>query len=881
MPEDYASRARDTGGYRRRSRSPPPPYSRLPGSNDLRPKDGEYYRSREDALSPSRSLNYDDDGEYREGGEDNDGDRGRPDRGGGDRYGGAHRGDWGRHGGGGGGGGGGGRHYDVDDYRGRGRGTSPSGRHNGGYREGQSSRRHNDAPAPAPGGKIVVLQGIPEDATERDVLYGLNLVTQDPHMSTDQIKIVRFRYDSAGRRLAVVEFKRRADAETFMEQYYPDISFPLEHTRGANSEYITMDIFFERNRSDMDDFRGDDEDWDCFKCGAVNFSHRAACFKCKTERPDDASYGYGYGGPSAGPLLTGETDEDPQQMPSQYLVIRGLEASVTEEVLARGVMKLFREETTKAPTGTHKLKSTAPGSNTANLGAKPGTLRRVFLIRNRKSNESWRYGFAEFATVEDAKGAVAKFRNSPRFTIASRAVVVSFIHTGVFIPAFEVGPDEDPRFSFQPIYNPTIRLKYWDERVYPSIHVVSVEPKSEPESADKSSYHKDGSATDNPLTRQASILKKFKKKEPAPGEKGIAMAPQMQMWAKKAAELHGKKLAAAGGGLGNAELEAEDEDQEPDGPLNPHWTDQYLSYADWDRMICLLCNWKVPSQETINNRGHLPYTREDLLISHEVIVHNHFKDPETKEKAAAKLVSLGNEPRSIARRTPRLKHDVPPVYTSYADFDALYCHLCHRAFKHAETIWRHEQESELHKRMLSDAQAKERAVAELAAKDKVLLTMVPDKKLRREEQRTQRYRDRAMERRQAFLQPNKPGGQLSKQMLAGLGASVSAGGDKRKEQQQQQQHAADDEAAAVKKSKGAGMLAKMGWTTGAGLGAEGTGRTQAIATEAYAPGVGLGAEGGKLGDASEEAARRTKGQFSDFVEKTRDKARERFEKLQE
>ncbi|KAK3354901.1 hypothetical protein B0H65DRAFT_28477 [Neurospora tetraspora] len=880
MPEDYAPRARDAGGYRRRSRSPPPPYSRLPGSNDLRPKDGEYYRSREDALSPSRSLNYDDDGEYHEGGGDNDGDRGRSDRGGGDRYGGARRGDWGRHGGGGGGGGGG-RHYnDDDDYRARGRGTSPSGRHNGGYKEGQSSRRHNDAPAPAPGGKIIVLQGIPEDATERDVLYGLNLVTRDPNTSTDQIKIVRFRYDSAGRRLAVVEFKRRADAESFMEQYHPDISFPLEHTRGPNSEYITMDIFFERSRSDMDESRRDDEDWDCLKCGAVNFSYRAVCFKCKTERPDDASYGYSYGAPSSGPLLTGETDEDPQQMPSQYLVIRDLEASVTEEVLARGVMKLFREETTKAPTGTHKLKSTAPGSNTANLGAKPGSLRRVFLIRNRKSNESWRYGFAEFATVEDAKGAVAKFRNSPRFTIASRAVVVSFIHTGVFIPAFEVGPDEDPRFSFQPIYNPTIRLKYWDERVYPSIHVVSVEPTSEPQGADTSTDRKDGGAIENPLTRQANLLKKFRKKEPAPGEKGIAMMPQMQMWTKKAAELHGKKLAAAEGGLDSAGFEGDDDDQEPDGPLNPHWADQHLSYADWDRMICLLCDWEVPSQETINNRGHGPYTREDLLISHEVIVHNHFKDPETKEKAFAKLASLGKGPRSIARRTPRLKHDAPPVYTSYADFDALYCHLCHRTFKHAETIWRHEQESELHKRMLSDAQAKERAVAELAAKGKVPLTMVPDKKLRREEQRTQQYRDRAMERRQAFLQPNKPGGQLSKQMLAGIGASVpTVGGEKRKEQQLQQH--ADEEAAAAKKSKGAGMLAKMGWTTGAGLGAEGMGRTQAIATEAYAPGVGLGAEGGKLGDASEEAARRTKGQFSDFVEKTRDKARERFEKLQE
>lgn len=708
-------------------------------------------------------------------------------------------------------------------------------------------------------------------------------------MSTDQIKIVRFRYDTAGRRLAVVEFKRRADAESFMEQYHPDISFPLEHTRGPNSEYITMDIFFEKSRNDMDDPHRDEEDWDCPKCGAMNFSYRAVCFKCKRERPDDANYGYSYTAPSSGPLLTGETDEDPQQMPSQYLVIRDLEASVTEEVLARGVMKLFREETTKAPTGTHKLKSTAPGSNTANLGAKPGSLRRVFLIRNRKSNESWRYGFAEFATVEDAKGAVAKFRNTPRFTISSRAVVVSFIHTGVFIPAFDVGPDEDPRFSFQPIYNPTIRLKYWDERVYPSIHVVSVEP-TEPQGADKAADQKDGGAIENPLARQTNLLKKFRKKEPAPGEKGIAMMPQMQMWTKKAAELHGKNLAAAEGGLDSAGLDADDDDQEADGPLNPHWADSYLSYADWDRMLCLLCDWEVPLQQTINNLGHGPYTREDLLISHEVLVHNHYKDPETKDKALAKLAALGKEPRSITRRTPRLKHDAPPVYTSYADFDALYCHLCHRTFKHAETIWRHEQESELHKRILADGPAKERAVAELVAKGKTPLTMVPDKKLRREEQRTQRYRDRAMERRNAFLQPNKPGGQLSKQQLAlaGLGPSVataSGGAEKRgKEQQlqlQQQQANEEAAAAAAKKSKGAGMLAKMGWTAGAGLGAEGTGRTQAIATEAYAPGVGLGAEGGKLGDASEEAARRTKGQFSDFVEKTRDKARERFEKLQE
>jgi hypothetical protein len=71
----------------------------------------------------------------------------------------------------------------------------------------------------------------------------------------------------------------------------------------------------------------------------------------------------------------------------------------------------------------------------------------------------------------------------------------------------------------------------------------------------------------------------------------------------------------------------------------------------------------------------------------------------------------------------------------------------------------------------------------------------------------------------------------------------------------------------------------MGWTAGEGLGAQGTGRTDAITTELYAQGVGLGAQGGKVGDAAEEAQRQTKGNYADFLNKTKDKAKERFNSL--
>ena len=71
----------------------------------------------------------------------------------------------------------------------------------------------------------------------------------------------------------------------------------------------------------------------------------------------------------------------------------------------------------------------------------------------------------------------------------------------------------------------------------------------------------------------------------------------------------------------------------------------------------------------------------------------------------------------------------------------------------------------------------------------------------------------------------------------------------------------------------------MGWTSGQGLGAQGEGMTAPIATDMYVSGVGLGAEGGKMGDAVEEAGRNTKSGYEGFLERGREKAKERFEAL--
>ena len=103
-------------------------------------------------------------------------------------------------------------------------------------------------------------------------------------------------------------------------------------------------------------------------------------------------------------MNSGDSDASPDGSPSQFLLLRGLEPTVTEDLLAKGVSKLYKPSRQASPPiapnsrkGNAKVAST---TGDANLGAKEGSLRRVLLVRDRKTNDSWRYGFAEFATVD-------------------------------------------------------------------------------------------------------------------------------------------------------------------------------------------------------------------------------------------------------------------------------------------------------------------------------------------------------------------------------------------------------------------------------------------------------------------------------------------------
>ncbi|KAI1339350.1 hypothetical protein F5Y15DRAFT_424060 [Xylariaceae sp. FL0016] len=630
-----------------------------------------------------------------------------------------------------------GRHADS-------RGSSPSDSPDDGYYRDSSHRSGPGRP-----NHTLKLDDIPDWMGAREVEDTMR------DMGARGLTQVRMKSDDRGRSrrcYAFAEFRTDDDAIDFLERHYPALD-----VGDAKGQSTRIYLEYSRDRRQPVNSNVGADDWMCTMCHFENFSRRGTCKQCKAPRSSENT---------AEMKLDGKSDECPQQTPSQFIVVRGLASSVTETVLAAGIKQLYvsKEEQSKQNLGAPaKLRSTAPVGNTTGLGAKPSSLVRVFLIRDKYSDISCNYGFAEFTTLDDARAAMAKYNASPQFTIASKPISIAFIHSGVFIPYLHPVQDHERKFTFSATHNPSLRLVYWNPSVYANECVVFSESLYEDTQQDTASQAKN----ENDATAgKESKKRKADKDLAAPtGKKAIAMAPQLQMWANKHAELHGPK-----------------------------------------------------------EHGRTAVTGDDD------------KAPATGSNA------IGGNTIAISVPSP-----VAPS-VSYADLDQMCCLLCRRKFRNEPSLRRHEQASDMHKGNLENE-----ALVAKATKDLKALGKEP----------VSNYRDRAKERRMVHNQPNRPKAHLPRKNAPETKAP----------------EVVQEAPAKPSISKGAGLLAKMGWNTGQGLGAEGSGRTNIIETMAYAPGVGLGAEGGKIGDAAEEAARATTGNYADFLSKTKDKARERYEKM--
>ncbi|KAL2008987.1 hypothetical protein VTN00DRAFT_7181 [Thermoascus crustaceus] len=636
------------------------------------------------------------------------------------------------------------RDRDREGYR------SPGYRsHSRSYSRSRSRSPRRGRPPYGQESKEVMMEGLPVDMAEEDISHEL---TEYYHVEgLEEVRVIRDRQTKISRQLGFLRFSSLEDSRAFVERNFPAI-YLYGPNSGGDDRGAKVRIAFSREREDRNRARAEG-DWTCKLCAIVNYSTRQRCFRCQAPRTDLASAASAGNGPRV--ANNGDNDAAPENQPSQFLLFRGLEPSVTEELLAKGVTKLYKPPPSNNAQATQdnqkKGSKVASTTGDSNLGAREGSLRRVLLVRDRRSNESWRYGFAEFATVEDAKAALTRLNSFEKFTISSKPVLASYIHAGVFVPVVNPTPSIE-RFTFSPLSNPSMKLAYWDEEAY----VTELRVSTEEDDAGKSKSERTAAGQSEGATKASRDAEKTKKRKAdaaaSAGIKKLAVPSHLQFWSDRHAELHGI--------------------QRKDG------------------------------------------------------------EDKTGGDSASNAGSDGGSADSTA----------PPTQ-SYADPNRNCCYLCMRQFKTTAEVNRHERLSQLHRDNLQNEELKAKAMAKLEKHGVV-------------HQPTTEYRDRAKERRQAF-------GSFKQPTKAKPAAQPK-----------------EEEAPPVQApSKGASLLSKMGWSEGSGLGAQGTGMTAPIPTEVYAQGVGLGAQGSKLGDATEEAGRNTRNRYDEFLERTKETARERYERL--
>ncbi|KAK6521977.1 hypothetical protein TWF281_002549 [Arthrobotrys megalospora] len=479
------------------------------------------------------------------------------------------------------------------------------------------------------------------------------------------------------------------------------------------------------------------DDWHCSVCLLSNFPRRSACYRCGTSRADSEA---------TGPLLTSALNhfsndgcKDAGETPSQFLLIRDLEPNVTEELLLKGAQKLSTEDT---------------------------AIKRILLVRDRRTNESWRFGFAEFSNVDEAKKAFDKYTGMDGgFTIKSRPVTVSYIHPGVFVPMIQPKPSSE-RWTFEPLggMGGGVKLAYWDEEGYCKVHLAEgaiPDPTSEVQNQAKDDSKTRKKA--DKITSDTGIIEKTKKrkadnisgKEPANASKKLPS--HLQFWQERHSELHG-------GAPGEPNVTAPapkpvDEDEQNARPAK--------SYADPVKLCCYLCSRQFKTEADVNK--------------HERVSDLHFKN--LKDEKLVKMAEVKLKKNGIARDGEAVDDD------------------------------------------------------------------------------GKGYRDRAKERRTIHSQPANPGAAKGQQRAKEVAAA----------------RVSPEKETKAPINRGASLLSKMGWTEGRGLGAQETGITAPIVAGMYVEGVGLGASGGKVGDVVDGAPEA--GNYQGFVERTKEKARGRYEEL--
>ncbi|EJD02080.1 uncharacterized protein FOMMEDRAFT_168630 [Fomitiporia mediterranea MF3/22] len=475
-------------------------------------------------------------------------------------------------------------------------------------------------------------------------------------------------------------------------------------------------------------------------------------------------------------------------------------------------------------------------------------MKRVILIKDKATMASWGYAFVEFVDIQ-AASAVLAATMSPQlhpngFRISDRPVAASFAHPYSF-QCIEHIMHRDENCIASSLNLGGVEgswAKYWDESAsLASMDFKVEEPQSQQQTAagkekkDKEKKRTKASADGPSQPTEASTLP-------------VSNKPVTLSFNKVGTSV---KTANTSGGVSSQAavlLASHDEDEAANNEPDNKSTSAEDELAKKAQRVPPM----IASRKVVNNITKWNQVQEELSGT-----------VNSSSSTAAPTVPSG-PPASV---TPtKEKPKTPEVETEFefSDTKAMTCLLCSRAFKSLDQLKRHNKESELHKKNLKDANlrdiAREKARTANAKKKDQSSDTPNDQSSAPKSQ----YRNRALERRILFNQPDVPppeSGQAGKTS----NNKRSAEGPAPVPSPPPPAKTPGEDASNI----GNKLLKMMGWTEGSGLGTEGEGRVDPIQTAIYASGAGLGSSKGR------EVGKYQEG-YSGYVQIAKDVARERY-----
>ncbi|KZV80735.1 hypothetical protein EXIGLDRAFT_845302 [Exidia glandulosa HHB12029] len=698
-------------------------------------------------------------------------------------------------------------------------------------------RRRDQGPrrklVPSEPSQHVIFLGLDQDYTEADLqtyLLGLGCVL-------NSVTIIRDRATGLSKGFGFAEFASVEHASVFLTPRFPFIDVPPPAAHGT-AAYYAWQVAAEAGTLPPNQRRV-----------KIDFSQSPP-----PGRPGAATV--------RGPIQINDGTRDIGTTAAPVLLFRGLDPISAPEAVAAAVRQ------------------------SAGLGKDAGQgMRRVLLIKDKMTKASWGFAFVEFVDVQSASAVLANSMSQQLhpegFKISDRPVAASFAHPY----SWQKVPDNV--IKDEACVESTVALggvdgewaRYWDDSSTLSILEFDVQlpgpskpqigPVKEQKPKKKEAQPKNvdaevaaflGSMADEFTAAAAMpVLDKpltlsFSKPVAIGAKTANLVTPSAQPVRAPALGFAADESEEIEGSTEDAEQVAEDTRPAAAKKVGPLIA---------SKKVCPPTAGPTCSRIAVTN--FVPQVANNIsrwnTVQSELNPGGKPTDAIISNNATSSAPALATPPKALPPKAQPKKASPSgaPATTSsssgsdefeYSDPATFACFLCSRALKTLDQLKRHNTESDLHKKNLKDSSLRDVARGKADAA-----------RAKRAGEQTTKYRDRALERRAIYGQPDVP---------AADKAAGSAASKKRADGPPPLPSPPPPPLAPAKDENNIGnkLLKMMGWSEGTGLGVEGDGRVDPIETAMYETGAGIGASKGKeVGKYSG---------YSGYVAMAKDNVRDRY-----